>query len=213
MTPDDPRHGTRAGYDAHRRARQNACPPCKAAAARAENLRRLYPGPRITDAAPSARRIQALVALGWTYGQIGKWLDVSHDMPPKWAHQRGTVIRTSVARRIAKTYEARSMTTPPTTTGRDRWRISYAQTTARRNGWLPPLAWDDIDAGILATPDPCDDHDPAVIERILGGDWRLPATPSERREVLRRWENSGRTARQLEALTGWNLARDKRKAA
>lgn len=31
MSPDDPRHGTRRGYQAHRKDGENACGPCRAA--------------------------------------------------------------------------------------------------------------------------------------------------------------------------------------
>lgn len=45
--------------------------------------------------------------------------------------------------------------------------------------------------------------DPVIVERILGGDWRMKANPSEKAEVCRRWVRSGRSLRQLELLTGW----------
>jgi hypothetical protein len=38
-----------------------------------------------------------------------------------------------------------SMVLPPNDDPRDQWRVSYAKTTAAKRGWLPPLAWDDID--------------------------------------------------------------------
>lgn len=50
---------------------------------------------------------------------------------------------------------------------------------------------------------PITDHDDAVVERVLGGDWRLPATPSERAEVCERWVASGRSLYRLAQLTGW----------
>lgn len=38
MSPDDPRHGTRAGYQAHRKAGQNPCGPCLRGRAREDKL-------------------------------------------------------------------------------------------------------------------------------------------------------------------------------
>ena len=66
-----------------------------------------------------------------------------------------------------------------------------ARTWAKRHGFAPPLAWDDID-----DPDEkpnygerADHHarDEAVIERFLGGEFKLPTTRPERVEIIRRW--------------------------
>lgn len=96
------------------------------------------------------------------------------------------------------------------TPGDDRggkWARSYARTVAKKNGWLPPLAWDDIDRD----PEPPTAEpvylDEVVVDRILAGD-RLDATPAERAEVVRRWLNTGRPLADLERLTGWNGARE-----
>ena len=42
MSPDDPRHGTNAGYQQHRRDDEDACDPCKHAATDAAARRRDY---------------------------------------------------------------------------------------------------------------------------------------------------------------------------
>lgn len=42
MEATDPRHGTQAGYRAHRRASQSACIPCRKAASAAAAKRREY---------------------------------------------------------------------------------------------------------------------------------------------------------------------------
>lgn len=49
MTPDDPRHGTSAGYQRHRKDDEPACGPCRAA--QAEKTRRFREDP--------VRRLQA----------------------------------------------------------------------------------------------------------------------------------------------------------
>lgn len=49
--------------------------------------------------------------------------------------------------------------------------------------------------------------DEAVVERILGGDWRLFANPAERAEICRRWSESGGSLNELNRLTGWRPSR------
>jgi len=66
MSPDDPRHGHSRGYWAHRRDGEEACERCKRAAARYQATREHYGTPRRVSALGAQRRIQALVALGWT---------------------------------------------------------------------------------------------------------------------------------------------------
>lgn len=51
------------------------------------------------------------------------------------------------------------------------------------------------------------DVDEVVVERILNGDWRLFANPSERTEVCRRWVEAGRAMNELRRLTGWKTER------
>lgn len=142
MTPEDHRHGKLAGYDRHRRDGEDACDPCKRAAALYENERRLEQmagGRRTVSDTGTARRVQALVALGYTFRQIGAALGLSHDVARKWAWGQ-SYIRTTTAAKVAVLYEEWSMKLPEASQG-----AAYARTTARRAGWAPPLAWDDID--------------------------------------------------------------------
>ena len=148
VRPEDPRHGTTRGYDAHLRANQKACPDCRAAAAAYEYRRRIdgiLGRVRTVPSEGTARRIQALVALGYTFGQIGGALDRSQDWAAKLAHRRESIVRTDTAERVESLYRRWSMTPAPTTTSREHRAASYARSTARKHGWVPPLAWDDID--------------------------------------------------------------------
>jgi hypothetical protein len=58
MTPDDPRHGTNAGFFAHQRANQTPCEPCYTAKNRALKLWRLRGG-NMTTLGHDAHRIVA----------------------------------------------------------------------------------------------------------------------------------------------------------
>lgn len=105
------------------------------------------------------------------------------------------------AEAVKRAYDALSMTPGPS---------SLTAARAKKAGWLPPLAWEDIDAGILATEDtPADDTyiDHAAIERVLAGDYRIPTTPAERAVIVQRWVALGRTVNELERATGWRPSR------
>ena len=215
MTPNDPRHGTSAGYDAHRRNGEKACDPCRDAACRYEKgarFDRLRGRPRTLPAVGTARRLQAPGAMGYTLGEIAAECDTSWDMVQKWIHRDG-IVRRDTADYVQRVFARLCMTPPPETTGKEKWRRSYARTVARKNGWLPPLAWDDIDRDPEPpTHDVPDvDIDEAVVHRVLAGE-RLPANTAERAEIVRRWLDTGRPLVSLEQLTGWNGQREKDRA-
>lgn len=213
MLETDPRHGTSAGYDAHIRAGQSACASCRAAAAAYEARRQLERSRdyyRLRPARGVARRIQALMAIGYTAGVIGEALGVGHDLPMKWAREQTINAHASTVERVAELYSRWSMTPAPETTGRDAWRASYARTVAAKHGWAPPLAWDDIDlddAPSAPAPDEDDVIDPVVVDRILSGRAVPAANNAERREAVARWHALGRPLKELERITGWRTHR------
>lgn len=51
--------------------------------------------------------------------------------------------------------------------------------------------------------------DPATVERVLSGEWRIKTTRADRIEVMQRWTGS---LTDLETLTGWNVWRLARQA-
>ena len=96
---------------------------------------------------------------------------------------------------------------------------------AAQNGWLPPLAWDDIDTD--PDPDPglpdqlsadVDDLDEIAIERAVIGDGiRLEQlTPAEQEEVVRRLTERGKSIRHIAGQLGTTkrtVSRRRRSAA
>ena len=134
-------HGTNAGYCAGCR-----CEPCCEASWRYhkhlhyDHTRGLY---RTIDGTGTRRRLRALKALGWSFAQIGARLGCSGDAVRQSA-ERDRVLR-SHAEKVAALYEEMSMTLPPAETHRQRQIVSRERNRARRLGWAPPLAWDDID--------------------------------------------------------------------
>jgi hypothetical protein len=183
MLPDDPRHSTYAGGRVHRGDNEEVCEPCRRAEARYEQARlldRLNGHPRTLPSLGTMRRIQALVALGHSFTRIAEALgDVTPGAAWALAHRMGPDARAA----------------------------RYARTIATKHGWPPPLAWDDIDndPAPAATVEHLD-VDPVVVERILAGD-AVNATTAERRAVVARWPETGRSYADLARLTGWKVER------
>lgn len=148
MSPEDPRHGTSRGYYAHRRAGQPACDACKRAAATAEAVRqvRLARGiPAHIPAIGMQRRLQALVRLGYSWQALGDALGRSDSSAQKLATEPRAFIQRDTYRRVVDVYERLSMTLPVGDTPHKVRAITLARAKAERNGWPPPLAWDDPD--------------------------------------------------------------------
>jgi hypothetical protein len=117
------------------------------------------------------------------------------------------VIFRSTHEAIAAVYDDLSTRTPQ---GRPQI-LARTRNRARRLGYLPPAAWDDIDLDPEPpTAEPVD-VDEVVVERILDGE-RLEATQEEKAEVVRRWLAAGRPLAHLEAQTGWNGNRERLRA-
>ena len=207
MSPDDPRHGTTAGAKQHRKHGEETCPPCKAAATLYQNQReldRMNGQPRAVSAVGVARRLQALMHLGYTYPDLAPLLGVSTAQVHKWARGWQTITRASTRNRVAEVFDRLCMSPVP-----DGRNARYARTVARRNGWVSPLAWDDID-DLYEQPDLGGTNDtaldPVVVHRLLAGE-KVPSTPVEKAEALRQWTAAGRSARSLEDIHGWKQGR------
>lgn len=206
MTPEDPRHGENRGYVAGCREQ------CCRQAHMVWMKRYRMGGARMVPALPTHRRIQALAAIGWSTGIQARML----------GHNRRYIQRVlvvdavwaSTAEAVAGLYDRLSMTVPIdslTTNAAHKRTRAWAASM----GWAVPLAWDDINdpneipAGshvprCLKDNRLIDEYDRAVVERILSGDYMVPATTAERRDVVARWPHS---LNDLERATGWNVAR------
>lgn len=212
MLPEnDRRHGSVAGYRAGCR---NTC--CRQAIARYnENWRlRNYRGQPTSNLVPAVgtqRRLQALVALGWSIRQLAIRLDM--DAPfLRTILACNDRVATATAEKVAVIYEELSMTVPPQDTPGRRQGATRARNHARKRGWVLPLMWDDIDndaepinvTGKAMTREKFLDE--IAVQRVLDGDDKIARylSPAERREVVRRWPGS---LNELERLTGWNAHR------
>lgn len=81
------------------------------------------------------RRIQALMAIGWTQTEMETRSELGRGTLSHILRDR-QMVRMSLARKVSAIYETLSATPGP----HNRTKI-----LARKKGWAPPLAWDDID--------------------------------------------------------------------
>lgn len=94
------------------------------------------------DATGTRRRIQALVAMGWSLNALGPRLGF-HPRRLTDILQAERVLA-STARRIADGYRA-VHTLNPEAHGVPKRSVTASRNLAAREGWHGPLAWDDID--------------------------------------------------------------------
>lgn len=149
--------------------------------------------PCIENMAPGAfipargarRRIQALVAVGWTQTAIADMLGqpiqaVNHIL--RMPEDMKITVRTH--REVADLYEKVSHLVPAND-GAARYGYIRAVRMGQREGWVPPLAWDDIDTDPKPPTPPAIEHTVIPVNRDLADMMTIAA-----REVAvkRLWE-------------------------
>lgn len=200
-------HGTPTGYTMG--CREACCRRAKKAWG-ADYARRVEEsGPQLVDAEPTRRKIRALVAMGHSLRQQAEYLGVTRGAVR--AVHRSAVIRRDTAERFDAMYREHEMDI--LVEDRD---VKQTKTRARMAGWHPPLAWEDIDAGILAEvprEEPLPGRlDEGVVDHVLAThDFTVPMSAREKGEIVDRWVASGRSERSLCDLTGWRHGRYSRR--
>lgn len=184
-----PECGGMTGYKRHTDEGTVTCAACREAArvgeARYRKERYLY-GPRKIPALGSRRRVQALHAIGWTFGEIGARMSppITSEAVAKLIHRDLTY--RDKANQIAAIYDALWDRPRSGTQGATR-----ARNRSAKDGWLPPMAWDD---------ERMDDPDYVPLEKVLR-DWdEALAIEKTLQKTLdrRRWRRSQRTPEQIE---------------
>lgn len=140
----------------------------------------------LVDGRGTRRRLQALVARGWSMSQLGELLGVrATNMPNVLRRDR---VRASTRAAVHELYERVWALEPPQATPWQRRSVSMAKSYAQARGWVPPMAWDDIDsdetppAADFIGPDFVDEQ---VVQLAIEGH-RTAMTHEERCEVVRR---------------------------
>lgn len=95
----------------------------------------------LIDAAGTRRRLQALVAVGWTLSELGRRLRVAPSNMPRLV--RGGKVTAGMARRVAELYRELWDQKPPAETARQRAAAERARRWAAEQRWSPPAGWDD----------------------------------------------------------------------
>jgi len=155
------------------------------------------------DATGTRRRLHALTAIGWSPELLAA------ELARRPASLRRSLTSPSVtaraARDVARLYERLSNTPPPRDTGVQHAAADAARAHAVAHGWLPPMAWDDIDTDVPppppATEPPADDVDEIAVERAMAGDGIKYAdlTAAEQAQVIHRLTGRGRSLRDIAA--------------
>jgi hypothetical protein len=111
----------------------------------------------------ATRRIQALVALGWSQSKLAGHLDIGPANFTPLAHGRREAVTVAHDRAVRVLYEELSMRRPPEAEWRDKIAAARSRNYAKARGWLPPLAWDDEHLD-----DPA--YQPAVVDKAVTHD-------------------------------------------
>ena len=159
------------------------------------------------DATGTRRRLQALIANGWPAELLaGKLGRRSNSLCRSLT---GESVTARTAQDVATLYERLWNDRPPRMTSEQRAAADAARVHAEARGWLPPLAWDDIDTD--PTPPPAiaaasqrNDMDEIAVERAIAGDHITynDLTTVEQQEVIRRLTARGSSIRDIAAKLG-----------
>jgi hypothetical protein len=90
---------------------------------------------RMIDATGTARRLQALAAIGWSTTELGPHLDAHPNLVQRWRSGNRPVNRAN-AIKVAALYRELQGTPGPSDVTRAR---------AQSFGWVPPHLWEDVD--------------------------------------------------------------------
>lgn len=101
------------------------------------------PASGYVDPTGTRRRIHALTALGWPQAWIARRLGIEESSMRQT--MAAGMVQSITAEAVATLYEQMWDERPPTRTVTQRRFVAIARNLAVRNGWAPPMAWDDID--------------------------------------------------------------------
>lgn len=167
-------------------------------------------GGALTSGVGATRRIQSLVALGWSQRKLADRLGMEASNLGAITHGRRAEVTVRLDRAVRDLFDELSMQPPPEGEWRDRIAASRARRYATAAGWPPPLAWDEdlIDdpdhqpvlEGRALTHDP--ELDEAAIYRRLHGDRGVRLSTVDAVELVARCRRDGWTLADIERRTG-----------
>lgn len=143
------------------------------------------------------RRIQALVACGWSQAKLAERLGVTRSNFGTFMKQDDATAAT--ARRVHALYRELQDLTPSEDTHRDRIAASRARRYAAEHDWFPPIAWDDDTIDDPAAHPNMTGYDEATVRDLMAG-LHAEAGLVDIEEAVRR----GRPVRVLAGQVGIN---------
>ena len=144
-------------------------------------LENLKPG-ALVDPTGYRRRVQALVANGWSLSKLADRLGMQvGNFCVSITRGRVTVGHHMGMVRI---YDELWNVSPPNESWHEKSAVTRSKNMARARGWLPPLAWDDIDSDVEPPTADAVTVDPVAVELALSGAV-VKLTFDERREAVR----------------------------
>lgn len=151
------------------------------------------------------RRMQALACLGWTHAAVAAEAGIPK-ATARTLHRNGRTITVAVHRAIADAYERMWNRPAPAGTPLERRDRTASINRATAGGWVPPLAWDDIDtdAAPPTTEDVEIDVDEVAIELAIAGE-QVKLTRTERLLALRTLHSHGHFDGELAARLGVDI--------
>lgn len=180
------------------------CVECRArnAAYRRWHLRqRAYGRVMTVPALGLTRRLRALAFLGWPQSALARETGLSFRTVQAIRAGEWTEVRKPTADAVKAAYERLCMTAGPD---------CRSTTWAKNQGWLPPLAYDDIDDPdewpATVTVLPTNDVDEVAVERAMCGE-RIDLTPAERVEAIRRMSDAGDSLNRIADALGMSIRR------
>jgi hypothetical protein len=169
----------------------------------------------MVDSTGPLRRLQGLVAMGWTLTEIGEAAGISASQVGHWlagVYGKDRIYVKS-AERIRLAYDRLSMKLPPEVTSIQKRDRTRNRNIARARGWMPPLAWDDetIDDPKAKPRNPRPrgrQYDEAVVDRVVAeGVKPRRLTHAEAAEAVRRLRRMGVSDWSLEHEYGFQTTR------
>lgn len=100
-------------------------------------------GGALVEGVGTTRRLQALVAAGWSQSRLATPLGVTVQDINTLVHNHHEQVTRSTADRVAALYERCWRGPQPAASRFEQSGITRARNTATRYGWAPPMAWDD----------------------------------------------------------------------
>lgn len=142
----------------------------------------LRPGALI-DATGTRRRIEALQCSGYSQSWIAERIGMD---PPNFARvAKCDRVKVSTRNSIAAVFDEFVLVPRSSDVWHERTSISRTLNHARRSGFVPALAWDDIDFDVSPAVADGDVIDDIAVELASSG-VQVRLTPLERREAVRR---------------------------